>query len=97
MRDAACIQVHAHTQAHARTHTGRDGQAGVRGSDKFVLVMSEQYFEFCLKELRWAQQYNKEVRIEGTNDPKEGTNNPNKGTNSDNIVKISGPRSVVSV
>ena len=40
-------------------------QAGVRGSDKFVLVMSEQYFEreFCLKELRWAQQYNKEVRI----------------------------------
>ncbi len=39
-------------------------QAGVRGSDKFVLVMSEQYFEreFCLKELRWAQQYNKEVR-----------------------------------
>jgi hypothetical protein len=85
MRPSACA--HSGTRAHAHR---MDGQAGVRGSDKFMLVMSEEYFErdFCLKELRWAQQYNKEVRIEGTNsankgtiDPKEGTNNPNKGTN----------------
>ena len=84
-----CVQLHAHTQAHARTHTGQQGldgwahvQAGVRGSDKFVLVMSEQYFEreFCLKELRWAQQYNKEVRASTpTNDPNNGSEYCEKG------------------
>ena len=38
---------------------------GVRGSDKVLVIVSETYFTrpFCLKELRWAQQYNKEVVV----------------------------------
>jgi hypothetical protein len=40
-------------------------EEGVRGSDKVLVIVSETYFTrpFCLKELRWAQQYNKEVVV----------------------------------
>ena len=38
-------------------------EEGVRGSEKFIAIVSGKYFErpFCLKELRWARDAGKAV------------------------------------